>query len=181
MTLRLVARYRRRSHSPRRPRSPRSHGGGHQKQGGGVGGGGGGFGGGFGGGGLSAPFMSFLKAAGLTAAAKTTSQLGRGGGSQDANGVPGEFGLYLFAQSWAPRFCCTNAKQCKAGGMGACGSKLVRIAIAHRLRLSAALVFSSSLFSSPTCLYGLLDATHNAIRASMCTCALERTSCESTV
>ena len=60
------------------------------------------------GGGLSGPFRSFLKVAGLTAAAKTTSELGRGGGSQEANGDPGQFGLYLFAQSWAPRFCCKS-------------------------------------------------------------------------
>ncbi len=29
----------------------------------------------------------------------------------------GEFDLYLFAMSWAPRFCCDSPKQCKAESM----------------------------------------------------------------
>ena len=29
----------------------------------------------------------------------------------------GSFELYLLALSWAPRFCCTNAKQCKNEAM----------------------------------------------------------------
>ena len=66
---------------------------------------------------ISGAFGSFVKAAALTAAAKATSELGRGGGSTAPEGSPGSFDLYLFAQSWAPRFCCTNAKQCKASGL----------------------------------------------------------------
>ena len=113
---------RRRSRSPRRPRSSSNAGGGGSNSGGRgrrahASGGAGGGGSASSGPGLSGPFRSFLQAAGLTAAAKATSGLGRGDGSTDAAGVPGEFGLYLFAQSWAPRFCCTNGKQCRAGGM----------------------------------------------------------------
>ncbi len=27
--------------------------------------------------------------------------------------IPGDFDIYLFAQVWAPRFCCTKQKQCR--------------------------------------------------------------------
>lgn len=56
-----------------------------------------------------------------TAAAKFTSGLGLGDNQEDKQQAgstkPGEFDIYLFAQSWAPRFCCTNEKQCKKEGM----------------------------------------------------------------
>ncbi len=51
---------------------------------------------------------------GLVGAAQFTSGLGSNNNKDDkaqaGSSKPGEFELYLFAQSWAPRFCCTNAK-----------------------------------------------------------------------
>ena len=56
-----------------------------------------------------------------TGAAKFTSGLGLGDNKEDREQAgstkPGEFDIYLFAQSWAPRFCCSNEKQCKKEGM----------------------------------------------------------------
>ena len=55
-----------------------------------------------------------------TAAAKFTSGLGGNSESdkkQAGATAPGNFDIYLFAQSWAPRFCCTNTKKCKKEGM----------------------------------------------------------------
>lgn len=62
-----------------------------------------------------------MRGAASSAAAKATSTLGggwgSGGGDGDASGTPGSFDLYLLAVSWAPRFCCTNEKQCRAEKM----------------------------------------------------------------
>jgi hypothetical protein len=55
-----------------------------------------------------------------TAAAKFTSGLGGNSESDEKQAgttTPGNFDIYLFAQSWAPRFCCTNTKKCKKEGM----------------------------------------------------------------
>lgn len=60
--------------------------------------------------------LDVVRGAASTAAAKFTSGLGDSRGSHDqksAYGEEGNFNLYLFAQSWAPRFCCTNYNQCK--------------------------------------------------------------------
>ena len=116
--------------SPRRKKASnaghgggRKQGGGKDKAGGGKGGGsGGGKGGGSGGGSgggfniLANPaFAAFIKGASSSVAAKATSALGRSGKNDDKtpSGKCGDFDLYLFAMSWAPRFCCTNEGQCK--------------------------------------------------------------------
>lgn len=64
---------------------------------------------------LSDLFTSLVTGAAATAAAKFTSGLGAGGKKEDKtpSGTAGEFDLYLFAQTWAPRFCCTNSEKCK--------------------------------------------------------------------
>lgn len=46
-----------------------------------------------------------------TIAAKNTSLLGDPN-DRTASGNAGEFDLYLFAQSWAPRFCCISPEKC---------------------------------------------------------------------
>jgi len=59
---------------------------------------------------------SALLNAATTAAAKFTSRLGD---DKDftSHGTIGKFDMYLFAQSWAPRFCCTSAEKCAAENM----------------------------------------------------------------
>jgi ribonuclease I len=68
--------------------------------------------------GLNDIFLKMIKGASTSAAAKFTSELGKGSNKNDsAGGISGDFDLFLFAQSWAPRFCCTNSKQCKNENM----------------------------------------------------------------
>ena len=65
-------------------------------------------------------FKSLIQGFASTAGAKFSSSLGsntEADRSQAGLTTPGKFDLYLFAQSWAPRFCCTNNKQCKKEGM----------------------------------------------------------------
>lgn len=60
-------------------------------------------------------FESMIKGAAATTAAKFTSGLGFSTNEDKTpSGTIGEFDLYLFAQTWAPRFCCTNTDKCKA-------------------------------------------------------------------
>ena len=66
---------------------------------------------------VSDAFQSFLRGAANSAGAQFTSRLGSSSDERNPHGNPGEFDLYLFAQSWAPRFCCTNKGQCKAENM----------------------------------------------------------------
>ena len=40
--------------------------------------------------------------------------MGRGPRGDGVETAPGDFDIYLLAQSWAPKFCCTNAKKCTA-------------------------------------------------------------------
>lgn len=66
--------------------------------------------------------MSMIKGAASTAGAKFTSSLGGWNDSpesvkQEKSGSSGQFDLFLLAQSWAPRFCCSNAAQCKRENM----------------------------------------------------------------
>lgn len=121
----------------RRNSPPRGGQGGRGGDGGGRGGGGGrqGPSGGRGGGGgrqdpggahSNAKSQSFEMLNSLvsgfskTVAAKFTSQLGGNNDKVDkeqrGTSAPGEFDLYLFAQSWAPRFCCSSASKCKKEG-----------------------------------------------------------------
>lgn len=65
---------------------------------------------------LSSFFKDFVRGASSTVAAKFTSGLGSSD-DKTPGGEKGQFDLYLLAQSWAPRFCCTNAKQCKNESM----------------------------------------------------------------
>lgn len=60
-------------------------------------------------------FKSVIKGAATTVGAKFTSGLGSSspGEEKAPSGNVGEFDLYLFAQTWAPRFCCTNNDKCK--------------------------------------------------------------------
>lgn len=62
----------------------------------------------------------FLRSASVllasTVATKATSLLGDDRDTS-SGGVTGVFDLYLFAQSWAPRFCCTNLQKCEAESM----------------------------------------------------------------
>jgi len=54
-----------------------------------------------------------VRGAATTAGASFTSSLGVGGKEDEGpSGVSGQFDIYLFAMVWAPRFCCTNNKQC---------------------------------------------------------------------
>lgn len=59
-------------------------------------------------------FKSMVRGAATTAGATFTSKLGESGNGKDEapSGVAGNFDMYLFAMVWAPRFCCTNNKQC---------------------------------------------------------------------
>ena len=59
---------------------------------------------------------NMIKGAASSVASQATSTLGD---SKDktSSGVPGDFDMYLLAMSWAPRFCCTNNKQCRNEGM----------------------------------------------------------------
>jgi ribonuclease I len=66
---------------------------------------------------LNSILKSLIKGAAITAGAKFTSGLGSSGGKGEdktPSGAIGEFDLYLFAQTWAPRFCCTNGDKCKS-------------------------------------------------------------------
>lgn len=51
-----------------------------------------------------------------TAAAKSMNGIGAGGPGE-AHGEPGVFDLFLLAQSWAPRFCCTHTRRCQTENM----------------------------------------------------------------
>lgn len=69
---------------------------------------------------VPALFAKFVQGAASTAAAKATNGLmgwASGDSDQTVSGAPGSFDTYLLAVSWAPRFCCTNVKQCKAESM----------------------------------------------------------------
>jgi len=57
--------------------------------------------------------FNMIKGAAASIAAQATSSLGIDDGDKTSSGVPGDFDMYLLAMSWAPRFCCTNNKQCK--------------------------------------------------------------------
>jgi ribonuclease I len=63
----------------------------------------------------NSPAASFLKttlsAMVTSAAVAATSKLGDDN-DRTASGKTGEFDLYLFAQSWAPRFCCISPEKC---------------------------------------------------------------------
>ena len=63
---------------------------------------------------------SMVRGFASSAAAKFTSGLGSDNPDDKAqvgSTAPGNFDIYLFAQSWSPRFCCDNAKQCKREGL----------------------------------------------------------------
>ena len=60
---------------------------------------------------------SMIKGAASSIASQATSSLGKDDGDKTSSGTPGDFDIYLLAMSWAPRFCCTNNKQCKNEGM----------------------------------------------------------------
>lgn len=64
---------------------------------------------------------SMVRGFASSAAAKFTSGLGSDNNEDDkaqaGTTVPGKFDIYLFAQSWAPRFCCDHAKKCQKEGM----------------------------------------------------------------
>jgi ribonuclease I len=62
-------------------------------------------------------FYNIMKGAAGTLASVATSTLGKDDGDKTSSGTPGDFDMYLLAMSWAPRFCCTNNKQCKNEGM----------------------------------------------------------------
>eukprot|EP01124_Arcella_intermedia_P012333 TRINITY_DN1869_c1_g1_i1.p1 TRINITY_DN1869_c1_g1~~TRINITY_DN1869_c1_g1_i1.p1 ORF type:complete len:305 (+),score=27.38 TRINITY_DN1869_c1_g1_i1:12-926(+) len=61
-------------------------------------------------------FRKILLSAATSAAAKFTSSLGDDN-DYNAYGTAGNFDLYLFAQSWAPRFCCTSTEKCRNDNM----------------------------------------------------------------
>lgn len=64
---------------------------------------------------LNDVFRSFARGAATTAGSKFTSSLGsywKGTEDNVSYGKPGDFDIFLFAQSWSPRFCCSNSKQC---------------------------------------------------------------------
>lgn len=61
---------------------------------------------------------SIIKGAASSAGAKFTSSLGSNSNDNVQYGNPGEFDIYLFAQSWAPKFCCDKAAVCKQENMG---------------------------------------------------------------
>jgi len=57
-------------------------------------------------------FKKTMIAASVSAAAKFSSSLGDDRDTdRSKHGEPGEFPLYLLAQSWGPRFCCTSQKR----------------------------------------------------------------------
>jgi len=62
-------------------------------------------------------FYNIMKGAAGTLASAATSTLGKDDGDKTSSGNSGDFDLYLLAMSWAPRFCCTNNKQCKNENM----------------------------------------------------------------
>lgn len=62
-------------------------------------------------------FKSMIRGAATSAAAQFTSGLGSDDDKDKTpSGTSGAFDLYLFAQTWAPRFCCTNESKCKQQG-----------------------------------------------------------------
>jgi len=58
-------------------------------------------------------FFNMIKGAAASVASQATSSLGKDDGDKTTSGASGDFDIYLLAMSWAPRFCCTNNKQCK--------------------------------------------------------------------
>lgn len=68
-------------------------------------------------GGLRGDFLRSSSALLASAVAAKASSLLGDDNDTTASGRPGEFDLYLFAQSWAPRFCCTSLEKCTAENM----------------------------------------------------------------
>ena len=68
---------------------------------------------------MSHSLKAILKGAVSSCGAQFTSGLGNTGGASDnekPGGKKGEFDIFLLAQTWAPRFCCTESVKCVQQG-----------------------------------------------------------------